>query len=300
VTTTLESEVRAAFARTAADVSDDLGTRLADHDYRPRRVHRGRAVAAVASVALLVPATAIAVSQSNAGNGSTPAAHAHTLGRVDLAAAVRAAVAGAGSAGDVFHVRSTFDDGRTADRWVSSDGSILHITTYDASGAKAFDILYAYADGELMTTEVGYADHIWSQQTIPWSQRPIDCSDGTCPGVQGVGVAKNLVEGAALSADGVRTLLGAGHFVRQPGTQTIDGVSAYVLAETEGDVAQATLWIDAATNLPVRVAVGTDTAGRAAVQSDVAWLDATGADGVLKVDAPAGFTQVPAVDSYNH
>jgi hypothetical protein len=299
VTTTLESEVRAAFARTAADVSDDLGARLAQHDYRPRRVHRGRAVAVAASVALLAPVTAIALTDANAGGGSTPAAHAHRLGRVDLAAAVRAAVAG--TAGDVFHVHSTFDDGLTADRWVSSDGSTLHITTYDASRAKALDILYSYADSKLTSTEVGYADHVWSQETIPWTQRPIDCSDGACPGVQGAGIAKNLVEGAALSADGVRTLLDSAQFVRQPGTQTIDGTSTYVLTETEGDVSSATLWIDAATNLPVRVAVGNDTAGRAVVQSDVAWLDPTAAGAsVLKVAVPAGFTQVPSVDSYIH
>lgn len=293
MTTTLEADVRAAFARSADDVSDDVAQRLVRHEYHPRRVHRGRAIAVAASVALLVPATAIAVSDAHAGGGAAPSAVTHRRADVDLAAAVRAAVDGV--ADDGFHVHSTFDDGRSADRWVSADGSVLHITTYDASGAKALDILYSYAGGQLTTTEVGYADHVWSEATIPWSHRPIDCSDGTCPGVQGVGVAKNLVQGATLSADGVRTLLESGDFTRQPGTQVIDGVQAYELTAAEG----SSLWIDATTNLPVRVAVGQDAQGRTAIRSDVAWLPASGANGaLLTVDAPTGFTRVPSVDTY--
>jgi hypothetical protein len=293
VTTTLESELRAAFARTAADVPDDLSARLTGHDYRPRRVHRTRAVAIAASVALLAPATALAVSQANAGGGAAASAH-HGSTKIELTAAVKSAVAAA--AGDVLHVHSTFSGGMTGDRWVSADGSVLHIATYEPGGAKAEDIEYSYADGELTTTEVDYSAHEWSQNTVAWSNPPIDCGDTACASAAPGAVAKNLVEGGSLSAAGVDSLLSAGDFKRQPGTQVVDGVTAYEITETLGDTTSS-LWIDQATNLPVRVVLPNDTAGRPVVASDLTWLDPTGANlALLQVVAPDGFTRVPSVD----
>jgi len=277
-------------------------------DNRPRqRRSRRRIVTAVAAVAMVAAGTCgvLLVSGSGAPRTKHVAASTHaargtsrpTTPIVPTTARLVAKVTAAldDVSGDIFHVNTVSENGWSDDTWLSADG-VTRTTSYD-HGVENSDLTYTVSAGNLSATVVDYADSAWWSYTEPVSPPPSDCNLPTCRDLANGGVPPGPdIDGVPGSTAGVKWLLTSGGFTVVSGNQVVDGVDTYEITESLGeDGATRSIWIDAATDLPVLLkSSGSANPGNNYV-SEVSWLPPTSANlATLQVPIPTDFTHSPS------
>ncbi|HEY3845115.1 MAG TPA: hypothetical protein VGL48_17850 [Acidimicrobiales bacterium] len=262
---------------------------------RTRHIDRKGAVAVFVGVASVAASAAVIAALMAAATGTPsppprragPTMHLTHAKLVDLVTAAITDVSG-----DVFHVQSTWSDGGHLDNWISADGNTFRLVTNSTGGAPTFDETYVTNGATQTSTEVNYATHTWATDTYATPSVPANCNLPTCLDQANGGMPPGLLIGKDTpeSPAGVQWLLTKGQFTQVPGTQTIDGVTAFEITGSWPVGAVDTMWIDQDTDLPVRVTLGDGS--QTVVTSDVTWLPPTAANlAQLHTVVPPGFTQ---------
>jgi hypothetical protein len=155
-------------------------------------------------------------------------------------------------------------------------GSVEVTTGFSPAGQRVLAARTAItAGGRVTTVVVNYRDRIWWQESsvAPAGQMRSVCSAQT-----------------AISSrdwpDFIHAELRCGQF-RLAGRQRVDGVTTIEVSQRQGSV---TLWVNAATYLPVRLVAG----GPQRIQADFGWVRAAAQapPGGLELPVPAGFREV--------
>jgi hypothetical protein len=159
--------------------------------------------------------------------------------------------------------------------WANLHTTKLSVLT--AAGQRVFDERITVRNGSLTTTVVNYTSHTWwTTQSARPATRP-----GSASCMPGGGI--RLSGGLNAWPDFIRAQLACGAYT-VAGKQAVGGVDALKITASSGHL---TLWVNAATYLPMRLADG-------GLQTDFQWLPPTPADlATLNMPVPAGFHQVP-------
>jgi hypothetical protein len=289
----IETELRATFADSVGDIPDDVAGRVARVDYQPRTRRRVATAGPLALVAVLGAGGAYAIASPGSSTHHSPTGRgANSAPQLTLSAKVMAAVTDASK--DIAHVRITTPQGGVGEDWTTPDGSVLRVTGTLADGSRVTDETYVTKGDTQTATEVNYAKHTWSRTSYPAPTPPANCVQPQCldaanggfpPGGKGLG-------GAPLSTAAVQWLLTKGDFTAESGTETVNGVTTKKISSTTASIT-CTMWIDQATNLPVRVIYAEADQSAPVISTDVSWEPPTAANlATLQVVVPDGFTQV--------
>lgn len=306
--TNIESELREAFAGSAAQVPEQIGERLRAKSYRPR-THGRVVVPGIAASVLLIGAGTAIVSLSS--GDVTPAqqrsvvaapvltttttAKPATAKVVHLSALALVAKAMEDVKGDIFHVTTTGVGGYVDEVWITADSNTQLSTVHNPGGALGENMSVKNTGTRQHTVDIDYAKHTYWTLTGTVPTAPANCVKPSCLDAANGGImpGSNL-EGAPLTAEGVDWLISHGAKVS---ADTPAPTGDYALVYRPGGAIVETLFIDKATSLPTKVTY-TD-GGKEAFSSAVDWAPPTDANlAKLTVSVPSGFRQIPAQGSY--
>jgi hypothetical protein len=262
----IERALRDALRQAALSVEcpADARRRITAADYRVRGSRPGLATTLLAAAAAVVVAGALTAGALGPGktqrHGTLDGVKAPQHVKAELVAMITSAVKA--HSADIERVETTIAGVKgSTTQLVSPDGHTVRVTTYSAAGAQTDEVISP--DGERF---IDYANKQWweSPSAVKVDGAPAPTADPSA----------------------LPDLLRSGELVRTGARAAIDGVANAFEVRTARDAQTPTsIWIDPATDLPLRVVTG-------AVQQDVAWLDPETALYQLQVEPPSGFAQI--------
>jgi len=295
--TELEQRLRADMAQATQGMRVPPGLALKAYRHQRKRTMTARAVTAAAAAVLIAGALTVAGVTGVFGRpagGQQVRATAYVISRVERA------MSAPGMTNVIAFTRTVFPPGTTLQAvpggLEGSSGPVgssaqggdyellwasLHTTKWSVftpAGQRVFDERITVRNGSITTTVVNYTSHTWWTTR---SARPAATGSGSASCVPGGGI--RLSGGRSSWPDFVRAQLACGAYT-VAGRQAVGGVDALKITGNSG---RLTLWVNAATYLPVRL----DNGG---LQTDFQWQRPTPANlAMLNMPVPAGFRQVP-------
>jgi hypothetical protein len=296
--TEFTDQLQQAMTQLPAPVPPDMVTNVCRRHRRRRAARWGTTAAGTASVAGLAAVLAL--------SSSTPAARIAPPADRGTAYTVSDVVRALDSLppGSILFDKQTFlhpgNEPAVDYGWSIQDESGGLITReqtrdrqYSAAGQLETDQESTSTPTTTTTVIVDYQTRTWSQST---ATRPdASPSPSASPPSCAAGVPYGWSPDPELEAAMLRTAVSCGLLTATDGG-IIDGVSTVKLSQRPGPPTTITVWIDAATYLPVRIdqVWANTTLSSTDTQMDMRWLPPTPANQAnLTLHIPAGFTQKP-------
>jgi hypothetical protein len=295
--TELEQRLRADMAQATQGVCVPPGLALKAYRHQRKRTMTARAVTA-AGAAVLIAGTLTAAGVTGAfgrpAGGQQAQATAYVISRVERA------MSAPGMTNVIAFTRTVYPAGTTLQAvpgGLNGSGgpggsspqggdyellwANLHTTKLSAftpAGQRVFDERITVRNGSMATTVVNYTSHTW---WTTQSARPAVTGPGSASCLPGGGI--RLSGGRNAWPDFIRAQLACGAYT-VAGKQAVGGVDALKITASSG---RLTLWVNAATYLPMRLEAG-------GLQTDFQWQRPTPANlAMLNMPVPVGFHQVP-------
>lgn len=296
--TELEQRLHADMERATEGLRVPPGLALKAYRHHHKRTLTIRAATAAGAVAVLTAGTLTVAGVTGALGHPAPGPEARTtayvISRVDRALSATSMTNVVGFTRTVYPAGITLHpapgglngSGSPARSPRGGDYELLwayrHISkssAFTAAGQRLFDERLTIGNRSLATTVVSYTGRTWWTATQP---RP-PASTGLAPTGCLPGGQIRLSGGAHGGWPGfIHSQLACGAYT-VVGTHAVGGVEAL---EITGGSGQLTLWVNAATYLPIRLDLGP-------LQTDFRWLSPTPAHlAMLNMHVPAGFRQV--------
>jgi hypothetical protein len=124
------------------------------------------------------------------------------------------------------------------------------------------------------------------------------------PGLPGIGLSATAVPGIGFAAKSLpiaralRSAISCG-ILTEAGRQRVNGIDAIELKSRSSSLISETIWVTPGTYLPVRVVIGSSSAGAVPLQTaNITWLRPTAQNlAKLAVPIPAGYRHVPLTEA---
>jgi len=296
--TDLEQRLRADMEQATQGVRVPPGLALKAYRHQHRRTMTTRAVTAAGTAAVLAAVTLTVAGVT--GAFGRPASGPQTRYAAYVLSRVVRALSGPGMNNVIARTRTVYPAGVTLQP--APDGlnglggpgggparggeyevlwASLHTTklyAFTATAHRVFDERFTTGNGSVTTTVVSYPSHTWWTARSP---RPAVTGPASAGCLPGGGI--RLAGGRNAWPDFIRSQLACGAYI-VAGRHAVGGVDAL---EITGNSGHLTLWVNAATYLPMRLETG-------GLQTDFQWLPGTPAHlAMLDMRVPAGFHQVP-------